>query len=89
MLAFPEGPATLGAVLTHSFATRRDCRSSRSDVTMVAVGFNPRTMSLKPWVRRVATIEIMANTCTSLRYHIVFSTKNRERWIRMGVEERI
>jgi hypothetical protein len=56
---------------------------------MVAVGFNPRTMSLKPWVRRVATIEIMANTCTSLRYHIVFSTKNRERWIRMGVEERI
>ena len=52
---------------------------------MVAVGFNPRTMSLQPWVRRVATIEIMANTCTSLHYHIVFSTKNRERWIRMGV----
>ena len=46
---------------------------------MVAVGFNPRTMSLQPWVRRVATIEIMANTYTSLHYHVVFSTKNRER----------
>ncbi len=31
----------------------------------------------------------MANTYTSLHYHIVFSTKIRERWIRMNFEERI
>ena len=31
----------------------------------------------------------MANTYTSLHYHIVFSTKNRERWITPDVEERI
>jgi putative transposase len=31
----------------------------------------------------------MANTYTSLHYHIVFSTKNRERWITADVEQRI
>jgi putative transposase len=31
----------------------------------------------------------MANTYTSLHYHLVFSTKNRERWITTEVEERI
>ena len=31
----------------------------------------------------------MANTFTSLHYHMVFSTKNRERWISPDVEERI
>ena len=31
----------------------------------------------------------MANTFTSLHYHMVFSTKNRERWITSDVEERI
>lgn len=31
----------------------------------------------------------MANTFTSLRYHIVFTTKNRERWIDAGIEERV
>ena len=31
----------------------------------------------------------MANTYTSLHYHIVFSTKNRERWIEPSVEERV
>jgi putative transposase len=31
----------------------------------------------------------MANTYTSLHYHIVFSTKNRELWIKPDVEQRI
>jgi putative transposase len=31
----------------------------------------------------------MANTYTSLHYHIVFSTKNRERWIHPGIEQRV
>jgi REP element-mobilizing transposase RayT len=31
----------------------------------------------------------MANTYTSLHYHVVFSTKNRERWIRPEIEQRI
>jgi hypothetical protein len=31
----------------------------------------------------------MANTFTSLHYHIVFSTKNRELWIKPNFEERI
>ncbi len=31
----------------------------------------------------------MANTYTSLHYHIVFSTKHREHWIRQEFEERI
>ena len=29
----------------------------------------------------------MANTFTSLHYHIVFSTKNRERWLNAQIEE--
>ena len=48
--------------------------------------------------RRVATIDPtlapanpahMANTYTSLHYHFVFSTKNRERWILPAIEERV
>jgi len=31
----------------------------------------------------------MANTYTSLHYHIIFSTKNRERWITTDIEQRI
>jgi putative transposase len=31
----------------------------------------------------------MANTYTSLHYHIVFSTKNRELWIKPDIEQRI
>lgn len=31
----------------------------------------------------------MANTYTSLHYHFVFSTKNRERWIDQKIEQRI
>jgi putative transposase len=31
----------------------------------------------------------MANTFTSLNYHVIFSTKNREPWISHDVEERI
>jgi len=31
----------------------------------------------------------MANTYTSLHYHIIFSTKNREPWISPDVEERV
>ncbi len=31
----------------------------------------------------------MANTFTSLQYHIVFSTKNREPWIHEDIEQRV
>jgi putative transposase len=31
----------------------------------------------------------MANTYTSLHFHFIFSTKNRERWIRADAEARI
>jgi putative transposase len=31
----------------------------------------------------------MANTFTSLHYHVVFSTKHRERWIAPDIEERV
>ena len=31
----------------------------------------------------------VANTYTSLHYHVIFSTKNRERWIQSGLEQRI
>jgi putative transposase len=31
----------------------------------------------------------MANTYVALHYHIVFSTKNRERWITADIEERV
>lgn len=31
----------------------------------------------------------MANTYTSLHYHVIFSTKNREPWIAQDIEERI
>ena len=31
----------------------------------------------------------MANTFTSLHYHIVFSTKNRERWLTPEIEQRV
>jgi REP element-mobilizing transposase RayT len=31
----------------------------------------------------------MANTYTSLHYHVVFSTKNREAWLRQDLEQRV
>ena len=31
----------------------------------------------------------MANTYTSLHYHVIFSTKNRERWIVPEIEQRV
>jgi putative transposase len=31
----------------------------------------------------------MANTYTSLHYHLIFSTKNRERWIAKDIEQRV
>jgi len=31
----------------------------------------------------------MANTFTSLHYHLIFSTKNREPWIENGIEQRV
>src|SRR5579859_6352653 len=31
----------------------------------------------------------MANTYTSLHYHFIFSTKNRERWIGADIEQRV
>ena len=31
----------------------------------------------------------MANTFTSLHYHVIFSTKNREPWIRSEIESRV
>lgn len=31
----------------------------------------------------------MANTYTCLHYHIIFSTKNRQRWISPDIEERL
>jgi len=31
----------------------------------------------------------MANTFTSLHYHVIFSTKNREPWIGRNIEERL
>jgi len=31
----------------------------------------------------------MANTFTSLHYHVIFSTKNREPWIRPHIESRV
>jgi REP element-mobilizing transposase RayT len=31
----------------------------------------------------------MANTYTSLIYHVVFSTENREKWIKPSMEERV
>jgi putative transposase len=31
----------------------------------------------------------MANTFSSLHYHLIFSTKNRENWIKADVESRV
>lgn len=31
----------------------------------------------------------MANTYTSLHYHLIFSTKNREPWLRPDIEQRV
>jgi putative transposase len=38
---------------------------------------------------RLATFPQMANTFTSLHYHLVFSTKKREPWIRQNIEDRV
>ena len=34
-------------------------------------------------------LQILADTSTCLQYHIVFSTKHREPWIRPEIEERL
>jgi REP element-mobilizing transposase RayT len=31
----------------------------------------------------------MANTYTSLHYHVIFSTKNREPWLVPAIEQRV
>ena len=31
----------------------------------------------------------MANTYTSLHYHVIFSTKRRERWLTPAIQERV
>ena len=33
--------------------------------------------------------DLMANTFTSLQFHVIFSTKNREPWIRTEIESRV
>src|SRR5438093_534354 len=65
---------------------------------MIAVDFSPRTTRLtRPRVAS-ATLEsallarygfAMANTFTSLHYHVIFSTKSREPWIRPEIEQRV
>jgi len=45
--------------------------------------------SLRDRTCRVATTSLMANTYTSLHYHLVFSTRNRERWILPDIEQRV
>ena len=78
------------------------CGSSRSDETTVAVGFSPRTLLAQFLLRRVATLDkrdlvrgkthsstTMANTFTCLLYHIVFSTKHREPWLRVDSQDRV
>jgi putative transposase len=39
--------------------------------------------------RRVATVEAMANTYTSLYYHVVFSTKNRQPFLGEAIRDRL
>ena len=39
--------------------------------------------------RRVATVEAMANTYTSLHYHVVCSTKNREPFLGEAIRDRL
>jgi len=55
--------------------------------------FQGRDRSLTKPVVASATIEwrihIVANTYTSLHYHIIFSTKNREPWLTPDIEQRI
>jgi len=70
---------------------------SHRDPVIVAVGFNPRIPSIHSAAvasRRVIPKPrkfgfAMANTFTSLYYHLVFSTKNRERWITTDSEQRV
>ena len=70
--------------------------SSRSDVLKV-VFFSPRVARPESVLRRGATPATpsaftqpnrvnytMADTFTSLHYHVVFSTKGREPWLRLG-----
>ena len=40
-------------------------------------------------MRPINSVCIMANTFSSLHYHIIFSTKQREPWIRREFEERL
>jgi putative transposase len=56
---------------------------------MVARRFNAELLGLQIITRRVATPEKMANTYTCLHYHIVFSTKRRQRLISPDIENRL
>src|SRR5260370_38811181 len=38
---------------------------------------------------RQRRLSSMANTYTSLHYHVIFSTKNREPWINRDIEDRV
>ena len=73
--------------------------SSRSDVSKVAVWLQPtggapriscvaERRLLHPARSRNPTASItMADTLTSLHYHVVFSTKGREPWLRLDMQE--
>src|SRR6185369_17546892 len=68
---------------------------------MVAVRLWPTGCGARIRVRRGATLDrprsayksnsgnIMATTFTCLQYHLVFSTKNREPWLRSDVQDRV
>ena len=65
---------------------------------MVAVDFSPRTTHQEGRcvAERRLTIssnasnqQLMANTYTSLHYHIIFSTKNREPWLNKEIETKV
>ena len=67
---------------------------------MVAVDFSPRMRCLEKeasrsdartrlWPQVREGSEPMASTYTSLHYHVIFSTKNRECWIAPAIEERV
>ena len=63
----------------------------------LAVGFSPRWSKGRGRVaeRRLNPFHSlrypvrMANTYTSLHYHVFFSTKNREPWLRQDIEQRV
>jgi REP element-mobilizing transposase RayT len=53
-------------------------------MTQAINGLPTIEQSLRDW-----KLGNMANTFTSLHFHIIFSTKNRQRWITTDIEQRI